>query len=70
MSGRLRGTAFQLAMALSRERQRGPTSLVTVVVGEELLAEPEIPQFQAQDDGSYIASQDSDVNILIGALRT
>ena len=40
MAGRLRGTGFQLAMALSHPRCRGPTSLVVQVKGEELLAEP------------------------------
>ena len=54
MAGRLRGTAFQLLMALSHPRCRGPTSLVVQVKGEELLAEPEIPSFTTTDDGTLV----------------
>ena len=69
MVGRLRGIAFQFALALQAPRCHGPTSLVLPVTGVDLLAEPEIPSFTTSDDGTVVPLQKSGPQHLLTALK-
>ena len=49
MTGRLRGTAFQIAMAMTIPRCRGPTSQIEHPIGADLLGQARIPAFTTSD---------------------
>ena len=56
-------------MALTAQRCRGPTSLVEVVSGDDLLAEPEIPVFTTVDTNETVVYQAPGRRILLTTLQ-
>ena len=54
MTGRLRGTAFQMAMAMTVTRCQGPTSLLSKPIGADLLGQASIPEFTTTDTNELL----------------
>ena len=69
MAGRLRGTAFQITMAMTIPRCRGPTSLIEHPIGVDLLGQTSIPAFTTSDTGEYVNAQHAGHVILLEYLR-